>query len=83
MVVDKDVGDDEAAATRTGGMSAVKMHQENAAGDLGKQHLPPETKTRQTRPGSKLDTVAARAEHSEEDGVLGGGIAATAGARSA
>ena len=72
MVVKKDVSEAAAAAARTSDMTALKMHQENAARDRGKQYLPPETKSRQNWPDGDLDTAAARAEQPEEKGIAGG-----------
>ena len=73
MVAKKDVSEAVATIARTGVMSALKMHQENAAPDLGKQYLTPETKSRQNRLASELDTAAARAEQPGEKGISGGG----------
>ena len=53
-------------------MTALKMHQENAARDRGKQYLPLETKSWQNLPNGDLDMAAARAVKPEEKGTAGG-----------
>ena len=71
VVAEEDVGELAATADLTGGVSALKMDQENAAPDAGKQHLPPEDQKPQNSPDSDPDRAAVRAEQPEEERTSG------------
>ena len=77
-------GDLAAAANQARGVSALKMDQENAAPNVGKQHLPPENQLPHKLTASDSDKVAVPAEQPEQERPPGRGACAdTAEARSA
>ena len=93
VVAEEDVGELAATADLAGGASALKMDQENAAPDAGKQNLPPEGQNAKVNFGQlPLAYMVAgesdKAAGFDEQPELGGedirwGYADTAEARSA
>ena len=71
MVSAQSFGDLAAAADHVGGVSALKIDQENAALDARKQHLPPEDQNLHNLLTSDSDKVAVPAEQPEEGGHKG------------
>ena len=67
MVSAPSYGDLAAVADHVGGVSALKMDQENAAPDAGKQHLPPKNQKSHKLPASDPDKVVVLAEQPEEE----------------
>ena len=67
MVSAQSFDDLAAAADHVSGVSALKMDQENAALDAGKQHLPPEDQNLRKLSASDSDKVAVPAEQPEEE----------------
>ena len=61
------LGDLAVAADLTGGVSALKLDQENAAPDAGKQHLPPEDQNLHNWLAGDPDRVVEPAEQPEEE----------------